>query len=315
MQRALTWQPVDRPPHFEHMFELEYEAFGVSFPPRESWQELTGAARQRQISECMDIYALIIEQFHWDALSVYWPWSDPQAVAVARQRFGDHVMVGTMVAGAVWSIGTINDWMQFSVDLHENPDALHVQAEQMCTDALARVDRLIDAGAEMISLVDDVAYNSGPFCSPTAFDEFVTPYLHRVVQRVRDGGAHCILHSDGNLMPILDSLLATEPTALHSIDPMAGMDIAEVRRLTHGQVALMGNVQCDLLQHGRPEEIDASARYCLDAAGRGSGYIFSSSNTIFCGVPLDNYRHMVDVYRRFCQGSPQSSKAPDGVES
>lgn len=78
-----------------------------------------------------------------------------------------------------------------------------------------------------------------------------------------------------------------------------GMDIAEVKRLTYGKMALMGNVRCDTLQHGTPEQIRESEEYALMHGSPGGGYIFSSSNTIFDGVPLANYEYMVEVYRTF----------------
>ena len=144
----------------------------------------------------------------------------------------------------------------------------------------------------------DVGFNGGPFLSPDQFREFVTPYLARLCELTRKRGAIPMMHSDGMLMPVLDQIVEAGPALLQSIDPMAGMDIAEVKRLTYGKMALMGNVRCDHLQHGTKEQIRDSAEYCLKHGAPGGGYIFSSSNTIFRDVPLENYEYMVDVYRR-----------------
>jgi uroporphyrinogen-III decarboxylase len=62
-------------------------------------------------------------------------------------------------------------------------------------------------------------------------------------------------------------------------------------------MALMGNVQCSLLQDGPEEAIRDSARYCLEKASPGGGYIFSTSNTVFKGMPLRNYEYMLEVFR------------------
>ena len=70
-------------------------------------------------------------------------------------------------------------------------------------------------------------------------------------------------------------------------------------------MALMGNVQCSLLQEGPPEAIRTSALYCLQNASIGGGYIFSTSNTIFPGMPLRNYEFMLEVYREFCTSKPR----------
>jgi uroporphyrinogen decarboxylase len=102
------------------------------------------------------------------------------------------------------------------------------------------------------------------------------------------------------MMPILDQIVEAGPAAFQSVDPMAGMDIAEVKRRTCGKMALMGNVRCDHLQTGTHDQIRESARYCLEHGTPGGGYIFSSSNTIFNGVPLASYECMLDEYRQFC---------------
>jgi uroporphyrinogen decarboxylase len=107
-----------------------------------------------------------------------------------------------------------------------------------------------------------------------------------------------IFHSDGNLMPVLDQILDIGPEMLQSIDPLAGMDIAEVKRLTYGRMALMGNVQCDFLQEGPDEKIAESAKYAIRHGSPGGGYVYSSSNTIFRGLPLKNYVFMVDCLHR-----------------
>ncbi len=38
MLKTLRFEEPDRPPHFEIMFELEKEAFGLQFPDRRRWE-------------------------------------------------------------------------------------------------------------------------------------------------------------------------------------------------------------------------------------------------------------------------------------
>jgi uroporphyrinogen decarboxylase len=196
----------------------------------------------------------------------------------------------------------MTDWMQFSLDLYNNRRRLHEEAETRCKAALERIDRLVDAGADFILLVNDVAGNSGPFISPAHFAEIVTPYLERQVRHIKDRGAIAFVHSDGMLMPILDQFLSTGMDVLVGVDPMAGMDIAEVKTLTYGRCSLMGNVQCSLLQDGPGEKIRRAAQYCLEHGSPGGGYIFATSNTIFPGMPLAHYECMLEVLREFSAG-------------
>ena len=110
-------------------------------------------------------------------------------------------------------------------------------------------------------------------------------------------GFYAIKHTDGNIMPILDQLVQTNPHALHSIDPQAGVDIAEVKRLYGDQICLIGNVNCGLLDTGTDEEVIESVRYCLTHGMPGGGYIFSTSNCIYTGMRLERYELMLNVWR------------------
>ncbi len=41
------------------------------------------------IGDCMTIYEKIVERYQWDALDVFWPWSDPDGVRAAKATFGN----------------------------------------------------------------------------------------------------------------------------------------------------------------------------------------------------------------------------------
>ncbi len=98
-------------------------------------------------------------------------------------------------------------------------------------------------------------------------------------------------------MPILDQLIQANPDALHSLDPQAGVDIREVKKIAGGKVCLIGNVNCGLLQTGTEQEVIESARYALKWGMPGSGYIFSTSNCIYTGMRLERYKLMLDVWK------------------
>lgn len=314
MLKALRFEEPDRPPHFEIMFELEKEAFGLEFPDRKLWATCSAAEKERMIGRCMIIYEKIVERYQWDALAVFWPWGDPAGVRAARQTFGNEILLGSIVGDTTWSIENMLDWEQFALDLVDNPEVIHAAAEDKTVRAIATFRKLAEAGADFIHIVNDIAFNSGTFISPDQCRRFIIPYLRRQVQAIREMGVIPFIHTDGNIMPILDDYLSVGAACFQSVDPMAGMDIAEVKRRCHGRMALMGNVQCSLLQDGPAEAIRESALYCLQHASPGGGYIFGTSNTIFPGMPLENYEYMLEVYREFCAGHPSWRSAPEPTD-
>ena len=95
----------------------------------------------------------------------------------------------------------------------------------------------------------------------------------------------------------MDDLIELKPDCLQSIDPLAGMDIAKIKKLTYDKIALMGNVDCGAVQFGPQEKIIESANYALEHGPIGGGYIYSSSNTIFKGIPYENYLVMLNCFR------------------
>jgi uroporphyrinogen decarboxylase len=111
-------------------------------------------------------------------------------------------------------------------------------------------------------------------------------------------GFYVIKHTDGNMMPILDQLVQTNPHAIHSLDPQGGVDIREVKKLVGNRVCLIGNVNCGLLQTGTDEEVIESVRYALKYGMPGGGYIFSTSNCIYTGMPLTRYELMLEIWRK-----------------
>ncbi len=299
MLKTLRFEEPDRPPHFEVMFELEKEAFGLEFPDGNAWNACSAASKDRMIGQCMEIYQKIVERYHWDALAVFWPWSDPDGVVAAKKIFGNEILIGSIVGGSIWSIESIRDWTEFAITLTERPDEIHRIANERTETAIEKFKSLTDAGADFIHVVNDVAFNAGPFISPAQFSEFITPQLKRQVEFIKSQGVIPFVHTDGNIDTILDDYLSLGAACFQSVDPMAGMDIAKTKKRCHGKMALMGNVQCNLLQDGPDEAIRKSALYCLENASPGGGYIYGTSNTIFKGMPLRNYEYMLDVYREF----------------
>jgi uroporphyrinogen decarboxylase len=186
---------------------------------------------------------------------------------------------------------------EFCIGFFEDPDAMHEQARRQVDRSFWDCDRLLAAGADGFIMCCDYCTNQGPFFSPEMFREFVTPYLKESVAEFKKRGAWVIKHTDGNIMPILDDLVSAEPHALHSIDPMAGVDIRVVKDKVGDKVALCGNVHCAFMQTGTPEQVRESAEYCLKWAKPGGGYVFCTSNCVFRGMPLSSYDLIQKIWR------------------
>lgn len=162
---------------------------------------------------------------------------------------------------------------------------------------------------DAFALCSDYCFNVNPFFTKDAFAEFIAPVLKETIDTYRSMGYYSIKHTDGNIMPILDQMISCKPDAFHSLDPQGGVDLKEMKRLCGQDIALIGNVNCGLLQTGSEEQVDADVRRALRDGMPGYGYVFSTSNCAYTGLALERYERMWNIWmRRGCLSTAQSLK-------
>lgn len=303
---ALERRPLPgRVPHFELVFFLTMEAFGKVHPSHryyQQWAQMTEAEKRSHLVDQAELYIRTAERYDHDAILLH---PNPgeldetlQLIDAVRELSGDRYFL--MLHGdTTWAIPDGAGMEAMCVRMAEQPEAVEKEAAEMVNAALRRAERLKQhGGLDGFALCSDYCFNTGPFMSPAWFDRFITPFLHRLVRSYRDIGFYVIKHTDGNIMPILDRLVDARPHALHSLDPQAGVDIAEVVRLVGDRVCLCGNVNCGLLQTGTDEECVESVRSCLAHGMKAPGYVFCTSNCVYTGMELKRYELMLDVWRK-----------------
>ena len=65
-------------------------------------------------------------------------------------------------------------------------------------------------------------------------------------------------------------------------------------------ICLIGNVNCGLLQTGTDEEMRADVlRSLREGMATGRGYVFSTSNCAYTGLPLQRYEAMIDLWKEY----------------
>ncbi len=297
--------PVGRVPHFELEFFLTMEAFGRVHPSQRSyrqWDQMTEGERRLHRRDVADLHVAVARRYEQAGMLYHSPggWKEEDtrlSIEHVRELSGMDFLI-TLHGDATYSLPNGDEMMDFVMKLADEPATMKAEAQRRVDSALARGERikawdLVDG----FCLCSDYCFNNNPFLSPTMFDEFVTPYLAQLVAGYRAMGFYVIKHTDGNIMPILDSLLATNPHALHSLDPQGGVDMGVVKQRVAGKVCLIGNVNCALLQTGTDDEAARDVRRALVQGMPGGGYVFGTSNCIYTGMSLERYDMMLAIWR------------------
>ncbi len=295
---ALNLQIPDQVPTFELEFQLEAEMFGRTFLRQRDLEGLTEQEKERKLCENAEYMLDVYSALEYSILPLHY--LDEAGIAFTarhiRKLTGNEWML-TAHGDGTFAIPDGHELEQFVYRIADVPDEVEEQAAAMAERAIERNKRLIDAGIDSFILCSDYCFNAGPFLSPQMFRRFIQPYLAKIIAETKQAGAYTIKHTDGDIMPILDQLVECEPHALHSLDPMAGVDIKVVKELVGDKVCLAGNVHCAALQTGTDTEVIASAQYALDHGKPGGGYIFCTSNIPFKGMLPHRYTMILDVWK------------------
>lgn len=180
------------------------------------------------------------------------------------------------------------------------PKLVQALVEMSVTINLELAKAVAARGVKIVYTGDDIAYSKGLLMSPKHFREVLYPGFVRVIRGFKDLGLYVIKHTDGNLWSIMDLLVEAGIDCLDPIDPLAGMDLGEVKAKYGQRIALKGNVDCaELMTFGRPEEVVEATKVALEQGMPGGGYILSSSNSIHSSVKPENYAAMLQTLSEY----------------
>jgi len=309
---AFNLRQPDSIPTLELEFQLEEEMFGpVPYNYDDyklaNYSKLSEIEKEKKLRLICDYKAHVFKSLEYASWPMFWlpdmhtdgKLSDMyvKAVKLMLEHCDGKYMLHAHGDGT-YSIPDGNHMYDFAYRLADDMDGVLADAQKYANWAIENNKRLVDVGIEVLILCADYCYNNGPFVSPKTFSQIVTPYLFQIVEKSKAMGAYVIKHTDGDIMPIMDDMVSCRPHAIHSLDPMANVDIRTVKEKYGSKVALIGNVNCALMQTGTDEEVIESAEYCLKYGRTNGGYIFSTSNVPFKGLPAERYQLILDIWKK-----------------
>lgn len=293
-------------PTFELVFFLTMEAFGKVHPSHRAyyqWDQMSLHEKKTHINDIAGLYIDTAKRYGHSAIFVHPNPSDFNSTVALLQEIrelsGDEYFL-MMHGDPTWAMPDGDNMIEFSAQIYEEPEKLNEISKQRVEQSvefaakLKNYDNLLDGFA----LCSDYCFNVNPFFTGEMFDDLIVPYLKQSIDEYRKLGYYSIKHTDGNIMPILKQMADCKPDALHSLDPQGGVDMREVRKVIGPDICLIGNVNCGLLQTGTEEQCKEDVlRSLRDGMETGRGFVFSTSNCVYTGLPLSRYELMMDLWR------------------
>jgi hypothetical protein len=188
---------------------------------------------------------------------------------------------------------------EFSYACHDAPGEIQRLMDVLLEYAVSLAERYA-ARPEVryVAVCDDVAFKSGLIFPPAWMRRHWRGRLGRLLRPLKDAGVTVIFHSDGNVREIVPDLIELGVDGLNPLEPLAGMDLAELKRDFGGDITLVGGVDCaQLLTFGRPGEIRDEVRRLLDIGAPGGGFIIGDSSQINPNAPVENVLAFYEAVR------------------
>jgi len=227
------------------------------------------------------------------------------SLKIILNELGDSTaIVGVISEGweTAYQMTGLENMMRF---FYVNPELVVRLIDMVVDYNIGLLQAMADTGVDAILGGDDYASQKGPLVSQRHFEQFILPGLRRIVDATKKHGLPFIKHCDGYIMPMLDSLISVGIDGLHSMEPIAGMNLGEVKSKYGADICLLGNVDCShTLCTKSPSDVAQEVRDCIEQGAPGGGYFLSSSNTIHTGVNVENYFAMIEAGRKYGRYSP-----------
>jgi len=148
---------------------------------------------------------------------------------------------------------------QAMVDLVEEPPGLIELLRRIHEHYLREVEVWAKTDVDAIMIMDDWGTQRGMMVSPRLFRRHFRPMYEDYAAIARRHGKFVFMHSDGNILDIMDDLVAIGIDALNS--QVACMGVEELGRRFAGRITFWGEIDRQiLLAHGTKPEVEQAVR-------------------------------------------------------
>ena len=185
-------------------------------------------------------------------------------------------------------------WMHDVPDLVTDMFATHTQ---MLIDLYEGIKALgVEYDGAFFS--DDLGYRNAPLISPAMYRDLVLPHHKRLCDHFAKEGLRTILHSDGNVGPLIPHFLEAGFAALHPLEAKAELDVRDLKPKYGDRLVLFGNIDVRKLASD-PEAIEEEIQAKVTAAKQGGGYIYHSDHSVPNDVSFANYQFAIEMLEKY----------------
>ena len=209
-----------------------------------------------------------------------WPNPDDERICAKiyamKNRFasGDCFLAGSH-RDTLWEKSYMLAGMEnMMVWLHNEPNRAREILRGIMDFQLGIAKHYLACGIEWAGLGDDLGTQHSLLMGEDLLREFFFPEYKRLFDLYKRNGVVISFHSCGHVEPVLGMLMELGVDCLNPVQATAN-NLARVREMTRGKMALQGGVSTELIMKGPADEIKKATRDAIALLGRDGGYFCS----------------------------------------
>ena len=151
------------------------------------------------------------------------------------------------------------------------------------------VRRYAKAGIDMLSIGGDIAMHNSLFMKPSLWRKHFKWRDALLIEEAKKYGVkYFFLHSDGNLMEIMEDLIEIGFNVIDPIQPEC-MNPYEIKERFGDKLTLHGTISSQrTLPFGTVEDVRNEVRERIERCGKNGGLVIAPNNVVQFDVPLEN---------------------------
>ena len=237
----------------------------------------------------------------WDKRDILLhPERSNRAYKQIQKDFGDRIVVmGSFLYGLFEMSWQPFGFQRWAVAIHREKDFMRRYIKFYEDWYCMMIEAMADAGLPGAVYSDDMAYKSGPMLSPKMMEEFFGDAFRRITETAHRLGMKIVVHSDGNVYPLLEWYADCGFDGVHALEPTAGIELAKVKEMVGDRMCILGNIDIThILVDASREEVFEAVRSSIKAAGQGGGYFVAPTNS-HPGISLERLHWMLEAVEEY----------------
>ena len=188
------------------------------------------------------------------------------------------------------------------MDYYLNPGFVAELYDRLVDLELPRLKVAVEVGVDPIAIHGDFAMQDRLLVQPDMWRRFDKVALAKMIDfcRTVDPRVRIFIHSDGNILSVMDDLVFD--LGIDTINPMQPecMDLSRVKKKYGVQIVMCGGGSLQrTLPFGTVEDVRSEVREIIDRYGQNGGLVIMPSNMVETDVPVENVVAFLETARDY----------------